>query len=306
MVPSLSPVPSKKAGPTIRSSTSPSCSSSSAIHVKKLDAKKSRPSPARRGGSGGSLKSSHREGTRGAGRGEGGRHSMPSPSAIGGHQHHNHHHRGGGGSSTGEGAVVGNGGNSNSRNSPYYSPKGPRSTSSRGSSRHSPKDSTRGFGRGGGGNVNLRGSGRHSAHTSPRSSVYGDADPNLSSPPPRYAVPLSSPHAERVLAVNVNGVSLLVPSPSPSPPHLPYTNVPLPGAGEGLSRSPSPPQSGSQSPAHTLNFEDGRVLSQVPYEYSSLLDFPSSALGMLSLTCVQCLLFLSYLRFLLCSFFVIT
>lgn len=86
------------------------------------------------------------------------------------------------------------------------------------------------------------------------------------------------PLPDRMHTVNVNGVSLLVPS--PSPPHLPFVDVPLSGGGGGVSsRTPSPPQSGSQSPAHTLNFEDGRVLSQLPYEYSSFLDPPTSALG---------------------------
>lgn len=46
-----------------------------------------------------------------------------------------------------------------------------------------------------------------------------------------------------------------------------------------------PATSGSQSPPHTLNFEDGRVLSQLPYEYSSFLDLPPAALGR-QLVCV--------------------
>lgn len=46
-----------------------------------------------------------------------------------------------------------------------------------------------------------------------------------------------------------------------------------------LNEPHSPTLSGSQSPPHTLDFEDGRVLSQLPYEYSSFLDVPPSALG---------------------------
>ncbi len=50
----------------------------------------------------------------------------------------------------------------------------------------------------------------------------------------------------------------------------PHAHDPPPGG---------PIVSGSQSPPHTLNFEDGRVLSQLPYEYSSFLDLPPAALG---------------------------
>ena len=46
-----------------------------------------------------------------------------------------------------------------------------------------------------------------------------------------------------------------------------------------LTGSTLPQMGGSQSPPHTLDFEDGRVLSQLPYEYSSFLDLPPSALG---------------------------
>lgn len=84
--------------------------------------------------------------------------------------------------------------------------------------------------------------------------------------------------------MNANAVALLVSATSPS--HLPYDVETHHGGGgrvggENVSRSgsPSPPQSGSQSPLHTLSFEDGRVLSQLPYEYSSFLDLPPSALG---------------------------
>ena len=41
----------------------------------------------------------------------------------------------------------------------------------------------------------------------------------------------------------------------------------------------SPPPPPGSSPHHSLDFESGRVLGQLPYEYSSFLDLPPAALG---------------------------
>lgn len=92
-----------------------------------------------------------------------------------------------------------------------------------------------------------------------------------------YQTPPISGHTPSVLASHSEHSSLEVPHQSNaiSPPVSP---------GPLLSESQSPPTSGSQSPLHTLNFEDGRVLSQLPYEYSSFLDLPTSALGWYSYT----------------------
>lgn len=71
---------------------------------------------------------------------------------------------------------------------------------------------------------------------------------------------------------------------SPTSAHLALSRSPSPSEAPPTSHSPpllpNDPPSGSQSPPHTLDFEDGQVLSQLPYEYSSFLDLPPSALGM--------------------------
>lgn len=69
------------------------------------------------------------------------------------------------------------------------------------------------------------------------------------------------------------------PSSSPPPAVGGSTNSVIVLPPQAPTSSPEPVPSGSQSPPHTLDFEDGRVLSQLPYEYSSFLDLPPSALG---------------------------
>jgi len=136
-------------------------------------------------------------------------------------------------------------------NSPgYRSPRG-RSTPSppgcrssvggsvRGSPYHSPRDSPRGG--------SLRGLSKHSNQSSPRSSA-----PNSPSPPPAlsHGSPPSSPQGPR----------------SSGPPREP-------------SPKPSTQQLSSESQSTALDFESGQVVGQLPYEYSSFLDLPPSALG---------------------------
>ena len=139
----------------------------------------------------------------------------------------------------------------------------------------------------------------HHHRSSPTLLLRQSARPNLNDPgnsPPSTPpiVPLPLLHSPGLIRhstspgsshnVNANTVSLLVSTSPPTSSLLPY-GVDAHGGVGGVApsgskaESPSPPRSGSQSPAHTLSFEDGRVLSQLPYEYSSFLDLPPSALG---------------------------
>ncbi len=135
------------------------------------------------------------------------------------------------------------------RSSPYHSPRdSPRNGSLRGSARNSPRG----------------GSPRNSAHNSPRSSVS-----NSPSPPPSlvtavsYANSASSPSSPKDLV------------PRRSKPNSPKQGSPK----SGLPHDQSSSAPGSQTPPLKLDFESGQVVSQLPYEYSSFLDLPPSALG---------------------------
>lgn len=216
------------------------------------------------------------------------------------------HHRGGSlrrftpsppaGHRSGSGSVVG-GGASTVRNAPYYSP--------RGSARNSPPlESSRSHVTG-----SLRGVSRSPTQDSPRTSPTGfplapppqDVSHAHSSSSSAASSPNRSPR--NPLLANLNDNSNHIPlertlSPyqtSPTSNHAPPVLPPSfsrpssleappakttpPPSPNHLNNPPSPPMSGSQSPPHTLNFEDGRVLSQLPYEYSSFLDLPPSTLG---------------------------
>lgn len=215
------------------------------------------------------------------------------------------HHRGGSG-------VGAGGGASTVRNAPYYSPRDCSRGGMRGSARNSPPmESSRGHGTG-----VLRGvsrsptprtsptgfcvapppqdvshaySGSSSAEGSPSGSPASTRKPQLANLNEKNS-PKSDP-LERTLSPYQTS-----PTSNHSPPALtsafisrpltletlqPANTVPppLPLSPGHLSNPQSPPGNGSQSPPHTLNFEDGQVLSQLPYEYSSFLDLPPSALG---------------------------
>ncbi len=151
-------------------------------------------------------------------------------------------------------------GNGSVRGSPYHSPRdSPRNGSLRGSARNSPKG----------------GSPRTSAHNSPRSSVS-----NSPSPPPSlitavsYTSGGSAPSSPQELV------------PRRSKPNSPKQESPRSGPTTPLTRrSPvdtnegHPTSAGSQTPPLNLDFESGQVVSQLPFEYSSFLDLPPSALG---------------------------
>ncbi|XP_064399477.1 OTU domain-containing protein 5-B-like isoform X2 [Halichondria panicea] len=152
-------------------------------------------------------------------------------------------------------------GNGSVRGSPYHSPRdSPRNGSLRGSARNSPKG----------------GSPRTSAHNSPRSSVS-----NSPSPPPSlitavsYTSGGSAPSSPQELV------------PRRSKPNSPKQESPRSGPTTPLTRrSPvdtnegHPTSAGSQTPPLNLDFESGQVVSQLPFEYSSFLDLPPSALGL--------------------------
>lgn len=228
-------------------------------------------------------------------RGGGLRRFTPSPPSSS-------HHRSGSGLGVGSGVST-------VRNAPYYSPRdSPRSGGSlRGSARNSPPmESSRGHSTG-----CVRGVSRS---PTPRTSPTGFAV----TPPPQdlnhtysgsssaEASPNRSPASTmKPLLVNLNESVPLErtlspyqtsPTSSHAPPVLttassrpltleaPPANTTPPLSPGHLTNPQSPPTTGSQSPPHTLNFEDGRVLSQLPYEYSSFLDLPPSALGWYS-TC---------------------
>lgn len=178
-------------------------------------------------------------------------------------------------------------GSKRSTPSPAVSHRGSLAGNQHGSVRNSPYGSPRTSPRG-----SLRGSPHHSTHSSPRNSHHGSpySSPRGSthgSPPP---IPLVLGSATELRA----GAHSPVRSPSGSPPAV--VGKPLlvsEGSGQQSSDSPAirqrpgaalspsshqPP--GSQSPPHTVDFESGRVLSRLPYEYSSFLDLPPSAFGL--------------------------
>lgn len=231
------------------------------------------------------------------------------------------HHRGG--SSLGAGT-----GTSMVRTAPYHSPRNGGGGALRGSARnspHSPKESSRSHMMG-----SLRGVVRSPTHSSPRTSPLGDTGSPVA-PPTREGKctysdssscetsPNRSPTCSiRKPLLNLNESNSKSSNPVPLERTLsPYQTTPTSGHTspvlttsshpEGhlansspphppspLSKPQTPPTSGSQSPSHTLDFEDGRVLSQLPYEYSSFLDLPPSALGNMEIlgmwTGVVCLL----------------
>ena len=228
------------------------------------------------------------------------------------------HHRGGNGLGAGTGAggnsAVRNAPYYSPRDSPRNTSGGYLRGSARNSSHYS-KDSTRKNS----GTGSLRGSARNSPNGSPRNSIHGtgsvsppcigdntsslyqhdssssENSPNRSPVSTRRPLlvnlnesnHLSLSHSPRPGSSN-NDIILNLPSTEPSSNSLLMERTQSLSPYEGSSSSkapplPSPPSplppTGSQSPPHTLNFEDGRVLSQLPYEYSSFLDLPPSALG---------------------------
>ena len=246
-------------------------------------------------------------------------HMAGSPSPNPSHHHHrsgslrrftpsppsSSHHRGGSG-------VGAGGGASTARNAPYYSPRDSSRGGMRGSARNSPPvESSRGHGTG-----VLRGvsrsptprtsptgfsvapppqdvshaySGSSSAEGSPSSSPASTRKPQLvnlnennnpkSDPLERTLSPYQTSPKSNHSPPALN--SAVFPRPS-TLETLPANTTPLPPPpplSPGNLSNPQSPGNGSQSPPHTLNFEDGRVLSQLPYEYSSFLDLPPSALG---------------------------
>ena len=214
------------------------------------------------------------------------------------------HHRGGSGLGAGTGISM-------ARTAPYHSPRNGGGGTLRGSARnssHSPKESSRSHMIG-----SLRGVVRSPTHTSTLGDAgspptqegrcaYSDSSSCETSP---NRSPTGS--VRKPLLLNLNETNSKSSNPVPLERTLsPYQTSPTSGRAtptsgptspvltshsslEGhsspphppapLSKPQTPPTSVSQSPPHTLDFEDGRVLSQLPYEYSSFLDLPPSALG---------------------------
>ena len=180
------------------------------------------------------------------------------------------------------------------RNSPYHSPWDSAPHSQGGS---------------------LRGSVRNSPHHSPRNSLHGSPSPSpellnhalvskLESVASRSSgrknniekSPRTSPKSVRrglltksnsdpgspaVIPENLTEVGRFPHSPavvqtSTSPIARKHHETPPPST-PPLSSQLSP--GSSQSPPRSVDFESGRVLSQLPYEYSSFLDVPPDALG---------------------------
>lgn len=156
------------------------------------------------------------------------------------------------------------------RNSPYHSPRESfRGSPLRGLTRNSP---------------------RHSYQNSPRSSVSSSP-----SPPPSLVTTVHYPGSDHSSSSSSppHGLPTLVrkskSSPRQASPALIQNSAEVMGERKGQSpierhQSDSPPttsnnSSGSQAPTLNLDFESGQVLSQLPYEYSSFLDLPPSALG---------------------------
>ena len=81
----------------------------------------------------------------------------------------------------------------------------------------------------------------------------GRTSPHTHTTPPHLTMGSTSPTSQQLLS---SVVAL-------SPHHYHHSPPPPPG---------SPPH-------HSLDFESGRVLGQLPYEYSSFLDLPPAALG---------------------------
>ena len=161
------------------------------------------------------------------------------------------------------------------RNSPYHSPRDSvRGSSFRGSARNSP---------------------RHSYHNSPRSSVSSSP-----SPPPSLVTtinypgsghsssssnsPRDSPLFVRKSKSNSGSPKQDITSGSSQNPaeivdcSIERSHSHLPGE-QHQSDSPPTTSTQSQAPPLNLDFESGQVVSQLPYEYSSFLDLPPSALG---------------------------
>ena len=183
---------------------------------------------------------------------------------------------------------------SSARNSPYHSPWD--------SAPHSQ-------------GASLRGSARNSPHHSPRNSLHGSPSPSPELLNHALVSKLESV-ASRTSGRNINSNIEKSPRTSPksvrrgllaksnsdpgSPALVPENltevgRVPSPTVLQ-LSTSPivvrkhhetppppssqtTPPHPSSQSPPRSVDFESGRVLSQLPYEYSSFLDVPPDALG---------------------------
>ena len=173
------------------------------------------------------------------------------------------------------------------RNSPYHSPRdSPRNGSLRGSARNSP---------------------RCSPHTSPHISPHGSPSP----PPMSHLVPRLVGAKGNIPCSNSNNLdasfqstpqsgrrSLLIKGTSAVESGRGEVQS-NPASGHNSPEAKSSPQAshksvltpslsthspGSQSPHHhSLDFESGHVLSQVPYEYSSFLDLPPSAFGKLEM-----------------------
>lgn len=143
--------------------------------------------------------------------------------------------------------------------------------------------------------------GSSSSETSPNRSpaLLRKALVNLNETSPTSKSPSYNLHNSNndIIASRTGWGSLTPPSPPPTLNTIPLERTlnSYQTSGHNLSRSPSPYEAPppvhspplpsndpQQSPPHTLDFEDGRVLSQLPYEYSSFLDLPPSALGMVT------------------------
>ena len=180
------------------------------------------------------------------------------------------------------------------RNSPYHSPWDSAPHSQGGS---------------------LRGSARNSPHHSPRNSLHGSPSPSpellnhtlvskLESVASRASgrnnnnidkSPRTSPKSvRRGLLTKSNsdpGSPVMIPEGStevgrvPSPTVVQTSTSPVARKHHETPPPTTPPHpsqlspSSSQSPSRSVDFESGRVLSQLPYEYSSFLDVPPHALG---------------------------
>lgn len=172
------------------------------------------------------------------------------------------------------------------------SSNGSQHSSVRNSPYHSPRDSVRGS--------SLRGlarnSPRHSYHNSPRSSVSGSPSPppslvtNINYPGSGHSSSSSSSPRDSPLFVRKSKLNSGSPKQgnstctSGSPAEIVDCSIERRGHSHSpveQRQSDSPPTTSTQTQAPPLNldFESGQVVSQLPYEYSSFLDLPPSALG---------------------------
>lgn len=163
--------------------------------------------------------------------------------------------------------------------SPQMGRRSPKGSSPARSGRSSPRNSC---------STSLRNSPRHSPQTSPlgspgvkrSNSISRQTSPIFFHQPSPKSVNGSPPGSPLLQRSPPPPSPPPLPPPSP-PPHIRNTENQIPHDTNRLLDVTLPSSSLPPPPRYSLDYESGEVLSQLPYEYSSFIDLPPSAFGLL-------------------------